>query len=219
MNPSTPKRNRVAPTGDIIAVEMRGAWLGNRGVLHRAAPGDPPDVVRFHASKLWIICALEYRGRWMRQWRAGHYTALFFHDEAVAFAAGHRPCAQCRRGPYQDYRRAWSAGAGGPLRTAAKIDRQLHGERIVRGTHRRRFHPAGWSDLPAGTFVSLDARPALVLDTAVVPWTTVGYADPLPRPAAGTVEVITPPSTVAAFAAGYRPQIDPSAMAAVAGGR
>lgn len=199
-------RNRVTPTGEIVAVELRGAWLGNRGILHRGT-----ELVRFHASNLWITCALRHKDWRLPQWEPGHFTVLFFHDEAVSLAAGHRPCALCRRSAYNAYRRAWSTGLDVPVPTAAAIDRRLHGERLVRGTHRRRFHASNWPDLPAGAFVLLDARPALVLDTVVVPWTTGGYERPRPRPTAGTAEAITPPSTLAALSAGYLPQIDPAA--------
>jgi hypothetical protein len=201
-----PRRNRVTPAGDIVAVELRGAWLGNRGILHRGT-----DVVRFHASALWIICTLRHKDWRLPQWAPGHFTVLFFHDEAVALAAGHRPCALCRRGAYEDYRRASAAGLGGAVLSAKELDRSLHGERIVRGSHRRRLHPARWTDLPAGAFVALPDGPALVLADAVVPWTVQGYGSPRPRPAAGTAQLLTPPSTVAALRAGYRPQIDAAA--------
>jgi hypothetical protein len=97
------------------------------------------------------------------------------------------------------------------------MDSHLHGERLVRGTHRRRFHPSRWDAVPTGAFVLLDGQPALVRDDAVVPWTTTGYAAPLRRPARGEVRVVTPPATVAALAAGYRPQIDPAAGRTVGG--
>ena len=100
-----PRRNRVTPLGDIVAAPLRGAWCGNRGNLHDRGT----DVVRFHDGKLWIVCALEYRNRRLEQWAPGRYTLLFFHDEAVAFAAGHRPCALCRRTDYQRYRDGWAA--------------------------------------------------------------------------------------------------------------
>jgi hypothetical protein len=80
----SPARNRVTPTGEIVAIPLRGAWTGNRGILHRGR-----DIVRFHGGDLWITCALQFKGRRQEQWRPGHYTFLFFHDEAVASAAGH----------------------------------------------------------------------------------------------------------------------------------
>jgi len=199
-------RNRVTPTGDIVATPLRGAWLGNRGILHEGT-----QVVRFHRSSLWIICELEHKGWRLPQWADGHLTVLFFHDEAVAFAAGHRPCALCRRRAYNDYRQAWSEGLRTQRPWAKDIDRQLHSERIVRGTHRRRLHPMAWRSLPIGSFVLWTGKPALVLDHGIVPWTTEGYGCVQERPTAGTVEVITPPSTVAAFRAGFRPQIEDTA--------
>ena len=206
MPPRTPMRNRVTPMGDIVATELRGAWTGNRGILHEGT-----EVVRFHRGDLWIICALQYRGWRLPQWAPGHFTVLFFHDEAVALAAGHRPCALCRRGAYDAYRKAWAAGRGPQVPSAKDINRQLHGERIVRGAHRRRVHAMEWRAVPVGAFVVMDGEPALVLDAAAVPWTVHGYGAARGRPRGGTAEVITPPSTVAALRAGYRPQIDLSA--------
>jgi hypothetical protein len=133
---------------------------------------------------------------------------LFFHDEAVSLAAGHRPCALCRRPAYEVFRRALAEGAGIDVPRAMELDRRLHGERIFRGTHRRRFHPAAWPELPDGAFVLNGGLPALVLGDAIVPWTTTGYGRPQRRPRSGTAELITPPSTVAALRAGYVPQID-----------
>jgi len=197
-------RNRVTPFGDIVAVPLRGAWLGNRGILH-----DGTDVVRFHRSALWIICTLRHKDWRLPQWQAHHFTVLFFHDEAVAMAAGHRPCALCRRADYNAYRAAWVDALGGPVPKAWEMDRRLHGERIYRGTHRRRFHPVPWRLVPSGAFVRVTDEPFLVLDDAVRHWTTQGYGPTSPRPRSGDVELITPPATVAAMRAGYRPQIDP----------
>lgn len=201
-----PRQNRVTPLGDIVAIELRGAWLGNRGVLHEGE-----RIVRFHRSRLWIVCALQHKDWRLPQWQPGHFTVLFFHDEAVSLAAGHRPCALCRRPAYEDYRRALADGLGIGVPRAVELDRRLHAERIVRWTHRRRLHPAAWRDLPDGAFVLQDGEPALVLGDALVPWTTDGYGPPRPRPSTGTAELLTPPSSVAALRAGYRPQIDAGA--------
>ncbi len=199
-------RNRVTPTGEIVAIALRGAWTGNRGVLHRDR-----DIVRFHAGNLWITCALTFRGRWRPQWRPGRYTSLFFHDEAVSLAAGHRPCAECRRPAYRAYRDAWAAGLGEPVPSADRMNRQLHAERIVPGTHRRRLHRVPWQELPTGAFALLDAGPALVLEGSVVPWTHAGYGAAGRRPASGFADVLTPPATLAVLRAGYGVQIDESA--------
>jgi hypothetical protein len=199
-----PFRNRVTPLGDLEAIPLRGAWTGNRGILHVGH-----EIVRFHASDLWITCALEFRGRWREQWQPGRYTYLFFHDEAVSFAAGHRPCAECRRAAYNDYRDAWARGLGVDRPNATQLNRQLHSERIVRGTHRRRLHDVAWTALPDGAFVLADGGPALVLGEELVEWSTTGYGAHCPRPAAGIASVITPPSTLAVLRAGYPVQLDP----------
>ena len=201
-----PARNRVTPLGEIEAFPLRGAWTGNRGILHRGE-----EIVRFHASDLWITCALEFRGRWRAQWQPHHFTFLYFHDEAVSLAAGHRPCAECRREGYDAYRAAWAAGLGVALPSARQINRQLHGERIVRGSHRRRIHRLPWAELPNGTFVLLDEAPAVVVDDRLSLWTREGYRGQRARPAGGAASVITPPSTVAALRAGYPVQVDDAA--------
>jgi hypothetical protein len=104
-----------------------------------------------------------------------------------------------------------AAGSGGDPMTAKDLDRQLHLERLVRGTRRRRLHRADWVDLPPGTFVLEGDTPVLVLDDATVPWTTHGYGARRRRPSGGDVDVLTPPSSVAALQCGYRPQLDPTA--------
>lgn len=203
---AAPARNRVTPSGDIRAIPLRGAWTGNRGVLHAGH-----EIVRFHASDLWITCALQFQGRWREQWLPHRYTHLYFHDEAVSFAAGHRPCAECRRESYNAYRASWASGLGTDIPSARQMNRELHAERIVRGTHRRRVHELPWIDLPDGTFVLLDTAPAIVIGAALIEWTTQGYGRRHPRPTGGSAGVITPPSSVATLRAGYPLQIDPSA--------
>ena len=147
----SPARNRVTPLGDIEAFPLRGAWTGNRGILHSGH-----EIVRFHASDLWITCALRFKDWWREQWRPHHFTCLFFHDEAVSFAAGHRPCALCRREATTPTARR----GPGPLTPSAKeINRQLHGERIVRGTHRGGCTRCRGPSLPDGAFVLVDGAP------------------------------------------------------------
>ena len=125
----TPARNRVSPRGDIIAVAGRGAWLGNRGRLHEGRGAR--DIVRNSRGKAWITCVLEFRGRHSEQWAPNHYTQLFFLDEAVAFAAGHRPCAECRRGDYNAFRKLWHETHGGAMPYAKDVDNVLHHERAA----------------------------------------------------------------------------------------
>jgi len=189
-------------------VPLRGAWTGNRGVLHRGT-----EIVRLHAHQHWITCALRFKDRWHPQWRPHHFTWLYFHDEAVSFAAGHRPCAECRRADYTRYRQAWADALGGELPPAPLIDRSLHAERLVPRTRRRQLHSAPWSDLPDGTFVLVDEAPAVIVGRDLVTWTSQGYRDRRRRPLRGRATMITPPSTVAALRAGYRPQLDASVHA------
>src|SRR5580658_4307221 len=88
-----PKQNRVNPFGEIIATPERGTFMGNRGVLH----DDQGRIRRKWQGKRWIVCVLEFRGRKRKMMTPSRYTELFFLDEATALAAGHRPCAECRR--------------------------------------------------------------------------------------------------------------------------
>jgi hypothetical protein len=200
-----PERNRVTPTGDIVATPLRGAWTGNRGVLHEGN-----EIVRFHAGNLWITCALEFRGRNRELWVPNRWTPLFFHDEAVAFAAGHRPCGECRYAEYQAYKAAWADGLGGPPPSAGEMNRRLHAERIFPGTHRRRFHEAAWSELPDGAFVLDDGVPRLVRGGELVAWSPSGYGERSRRPQRGTATAITPPATLAVLRADYPVQISPA---------
>ena len=207
---AAPHRNRVTPQGEIVAIGLRGAWTGNRGCLHRGE-----DIVRQWASAHWLICSLQFRGWWHEQWVPRRLTWLFFHDEAVAFAAGHRPCALCRRPAYNTYREALSAA--GPPAGFNEIDRRLHGERLDRGTRRRRLHSVAWSELPDGTFVIDGGQPALVLGRHLLGWSHDGYGEHRRRPRNGTAQMLTPPSTLAVLQSGYPVQIDATAASRARG--
>jgi hypothetical protein len=195
-------RNRVSPLGEVIAVRGRGAWMGNRGCLHRGRGSR--EIVRNHQHKTWITCALSFRGRRVAQWEPNRYTPLFFLDEAVALAAGHRPCAECRRTAYNTYRTLWAETHGGAMPYAKGMDTQLHRERTEGSGHR-----AGWDGLPDGVFVFADSGPAVVVGDQVAVWDRHHniYRDTLPRPRADTALVITPPSTVDILRASYPVQI------------
>jgi hypothetical protein len=195
-----PHHNRVTPTGEIVAIELRGGWTGNRGNLHRGQ-----EIVRPWASHHWLICTLSWKDRRVQQWLPRRLTWLFFHDEAVAFAAGHRPCALCRRGAYNAYRDAWAAGARLPSHDA--IDRRLHAERLIAGTRQRRTHAVDWSKLPDGAFVLDGGGPALVCGSELVAWSVDGYGERRRRPRRGSAELLTPPATLAVLQAGYAVQL------------
>jgi len=202
-----PRQNRVTPSGELIAVPARGTFMGNRGCLHDA----DGRIRRAYDGRRWIICALEFKGRRLPLADRGRNTQLFFLDEATALAAGHRPCAECRRAAFRAFVQAWTAGNPGELSSSAPIDD------LDRVLHRQRLAPrlrAPLDALPDGAFVALegDPRPYLVLGGALLPWTPQGYGTRRPRPSA-VVEVLTPESTVNALRAGYRPALHPSAAA------
>ena len=208
----TPARNRVSPLGEVVAVPGRGAWMGNRGRLHDGR--GTRDVVRNHQTRAWITCRLSFWDRRAAQWEPGHYTPLFFLDEAVALAAGHRPCAECRRPAYTEFRGLVAQGLGASRLLAPELDRLLHEERWEARHRTRRLHSARWRDLPEGAFVLIDAGPALVRDDHLTLWLADNsYGEQVPRPRAGTATLVTPPSTVAALRRGYPVQLGaPSAQ-------
>jgi hypothetical protein len=174
---------------------LRGRWTGNRGCLHEGRA-----IVRHHRGTRWIICEPEFRGRWMEQWQPGRFTWLYFHDEAVALAAGHRPCAQCRWAAFNAYREA----AFGRREPVPSMDAALQAERWTAGA--RRTHVLPWPEVPVGAF-ALVGDPVLVLADRIVPWTSAGYGGPRARPASGGATLLTPPTSCRALARGYQPQL------------
>jgi hypothetical protein len=200
-----PFQNRVTPLGELVAIPERGLVYGNRGRLHDARGA----IRRPWQLKRWISCRLEFRGRYRPggPMAPGRYTGLFFLDDATALAAGHRPCAECRRADYNAFRTAWAHGLGVDLPSAKQMDQQLHAERLFRGSHRRRLHDRSWASIPTGAFVLFEDAPALVHRDAILPWTTSGYTAAQPRPRHGDARLITPPAILAAFEAGYPVQI------------
>jgi hypothetical protein len=197
-----PLRNRVTPLGELITHSARGLVYGNRGCLH----DDQGEIRRRFATRRWIACRIEFKG-WHREplMRPGKFTELFFLDEATALAAGHRPCALCRR---EDYRRFLEiVGAAG----ADEIDDRLHGERLAR--RGRRLHPALLDELPDGSFVLHGDEPWLVLGGGLLRWTPAGYQERVVLQDR-RVQMITPPSLVELLRAGWEsavPLLHPSA--------
>jgi hypothetical protein len=190
-----PERNRVDPYGEIIASPLRGRWIGNRGCIHRGR-----EIVRPWNGKRWITCALEFKGWVAPKWAPGRWTALFFYDEALAFASGHRPCALCRRADYLRYQEA--VGITG----ADAIDARLSSERL--DGRSKRIHDLAWRELPAGAFVDLGGTPHLVLSDGLRPWSPVsGYGVEVSRPKNGIARVLTPPLSLRAIANGYVPEM------------
>ena len=205
-----PLQNRVTPLGELVADPARGLVYGNRGCLH----DDEGRIRRPWNGRRWIACRLEFRGRLRRPLLPpGRYTGLFFLDEATAFAAGHRPCAECRREDYNRFVSTWERLHPGPAGADA-IDARLHEERIDGATRGRRLHRAALDDLPDGAFVLDGGEPRLVLGRRLLPWTPAGYGPPEPRPAGATATLLTPPSLVEVLRGGWQglvPFLHPSA--------
>ncbi len=197
-----PLQNRVLPDQSIVAIPARGTLTGNRGILH-----DATKTLRHRwTSKAWICCTLNWKGMRRTPMTGRSWTELFFLDEAVALAAGHRPCATCRRAAYASFRAAWR-GAGLPGSTAPEVDAQLHAARLTQA-RRQRLHEAPAETLPDASFIRL-ATPHLLFGPHAFPYTPEGYLPPIPRPT-GPVQIMTPAPTVATLRAGYRPLLHPS---------
>lgn len=163
------------------------------------------------ASHHWLLCALEWKGRRSEQWLPHRLTWLFFHDEAVAFAAGHRPCALCRRPAYNAFRQAWAQALGESPPAHDELDRTLHAQRLLPRRRQRRLHAAEFADLPDGAFILEREHPELVRGGRLITWTAEGYGEARRRPRGGPAQLLTPPSTLAVLQAGYPVQIADSA--------
>lgn len=209
-----PLQNRVTPLNEIVAVSERGMlFMGNRGCLHDSNR----RLVRQTCSiKRWIICQTSFKGRRRVLMSAGQYTELFFLDEATALAAGHRPCAECRRQDYNRFKAAWingNADSGLTVRSNIDdIDACLHGDRLT-SSGQQPTYDAVLGELPPGTIVTLPDQlaPLLFWRGCLFTWTTKGYERGPKVDDALDVIVRTPRSTVNALRAGYVPAIDYSA--------
>jgi len=202
-----PLQNRVTPTGDIVADPNRGIFTGNRGIIHD--PATKTLLKKRWSSPAWITCVCEFRG-WRRKVMGGRsWTELFFLDEATAFAAGHRPCFFCRRDDASRFRAAWERGNGATDVRAKEIDAVLHSERLERRRKRLHLLPMPLAELPDGAMVQAGGESFLVLQGRALVWSMAGY-----RVADHAIEdamLLTPPSTLRAISAGYRPVLHESA--------
>lgn len=194
--------NRVTPFGELTADPARGALLGNRGGrFHR---DDRTLGSRRWASRQWICCVLDFKGRRRDVW-GRFYTELFFLDEPTALAAGHRPCFECRRADALAFAASWqrAAGLNAPPRAPA-MDRVLHAERLA--GQAKRLHRRAIDRLPDGTFVVQGEGACAVHGRYLLHWSPTGYTRRLPRPRGGDVDVLTPPAIITLLAAGYQPR-------------
>jgi hypothetical protein len=201
-----PLQNRVTPTGDIIATVHRGMFTGNRGIIHD--PATKTLLRKRWASAAWLTCVCEFRGRRRQVMGGRSWTELFFLDETTAFAAGHRPCFFCRRDDANRFRAAWEEGNRVANVLARDIDAVLHRERLDRG--KKRLHPLPPEQLPDGTMVQQGGQSFLIAQGRAFLWSPAGYRET--EAAIESAMLLTPPSTLRAFGAGYRPVLHPSAL-------
>jgi hypothetical protein len=203
-----PLQNRVTPAGDVIATPHRGLFTGNRGIIHD--PATKTLLNKRWSNPAWLTCVCEFRGRRRKVMGGRSWTELFFLDEATAFAAGHRPCFYCRRDDANRFRAAWEQGNGVADILAPDIDAVLHRERLDGRNKRRHALPMALDALPDGAMVQQGSESYLMVQGRPLQWSLAGY-----REAQGAIEgalLLTPPSTLRAFSAGYRSVLHPSAM-------
>jgi hypothetical protein len=204
------RQNRVTPFGEIEASPARGTLLGNRGILHDEA-GRLGH--RRWQHRRWIACRLQFKSRWRPIMAPHSWTELFFLDEAVALAAGHRPCAECR---YQDYRRflaSWRRARGLPEDArlpVVDIDRELQAARVDPRRRAQVTFPARLGSLPDGTFLRIGGDAWLLRRPQILRWSHFGYDRAEPDRDLG-VQVLTPAPIVEVLRAGYRPALHPTA--------
>lgn len=197
------RQNRVDPLGQLRAIPQRGAWFGNKGCLHDAAG----QIRRSHQGRRWITCLTEFRGRKRALMQPGRYTELFFLDEATAYAAGHRPCAECRRAAYERFCGLW-AQAHGDIGAEA-IDRALHAARLDGRVRRRMPVPA--ASVPEGAMILHAGAPVLRASGGWFAWHPEGYC-PTPEPGfapGAEVALLTPLPVAQLMARGLPVQIAP----------
>jgi hypothetical protein len=200
-----PLQNRVLPDGSIVAIPERGLFTGNRGIIHD--PATRTLLPRRWTMKAWIVCVCDFKGRRREVMARRSWTELFFLDEATALAAGHRPCFFCRRDDARRFQAAWAQGNRCDLPKVSIMDGVLHGERL--DGKAKRLHPlAGPSEnLPDGAMIKADEGYYMIAQGRTCRWTPCGY---YPEAVPADARLLTPPSTVRALKAGYRPVLHPS---------
>src|SRR5205085_2027305 len=169
-------QNGVTPIGDIVAIPQRGMFTGNRGIIHD--PATKTLLNRRWVSKAWLVCTCDYQGRRRKVMGGRSWTELFFLDEAVALAAGHRPCFFCRREAARAFRAAWAAGKGAEEPRAAAIDAVLHRERMKHGQKLIHAIPEALSELPDGAVVAASGSAFTIAGARAFRWTERGYEAP-----------------------------------------
>ena len=196
----------MQPTGEIIAHPARGTLTGNRGVLGFDAQGRLGTARWRHPH--WISCTLTHpKGRYHGPQPEGRWTPLFFLDEAVALAAGHRPCGYCRPAAYAAFKSAWAAAHGHALHR--EMDQALHRSRVTRN-RMQITHQAEADLLPDGCFITHEGKPHLLMGEGCRPYLFDRYGAAVDRPK-GLVTTLTPKPILAVLAAGFAPLLHNSA--------
>jgi hypothetical protein len=199
-----PLQNRVDPFGNLIATAARGRLFGNRGGKFHT--DDKKLTSHRWASRQWICCVLDFKGRQRDVW-GRYYTELFFLDEVTAFAAGHRPCFECRRKDAQHFAALFSGKK--QRASAGAMDDVLHAERL--NGKQKRTHRRTLDMLADGAMVALDGEAFAVRGKHLLCWSPSGYTARRARPRGLEVEVLTPPSMLTVLSRGYVPLWHPSA--------
>lgn len=209
---TSPRQNRVDPWGTIVAVSSRGTLLGNRGILH----DENKRIVKTHQHQSWVTCKLDYKNRKRKIMSPGTYTELFFLDEATAFAAGHRPCCECRRERYHEFKDFWvkaNLAERKEFVTVSEINKVMHAERIKK--REKVSFKAAVSKLPDGTLFSHENAAYLVFETGIYLWSFAGYHRLSSVNLPAKVDVLTPQSVVNAFRLGFKPDVHESVKAGI----
>lgn len=201
-----PLQNRVDPFGDILDLPLRGLFTGNRGIIHD--PQTKTLTSRRWTSKSWLICSCDYKDAQRDVMATRSWTELFFFDEATALAAGHRPCFLCRRKQAEGFAAAWADGNGTAVPSARDIDTQLHRERLQLKRKRVNMLLQPVEDLPDGAMITAGGDAYLVASGTTFQWSARGYRSTRSLPFVDGI--LTPPSTLRALEAGYRPVLHPS---------
>ena len=198
-----PLPSRVSPFGELFASPARGTLMGNRG--GRIHDSNRKLGSRRWSSRQWICCVLDFNGRHRKVW-GDSYTELFFLDEVTAFAAGHRPCFECRRKDAEHFSALFS---GKEKRASAPaMDLVLHAERL--DGKEKRLHRRDIDELPDGAMIARDGEAFAVRGKHLMRWTPTGYSESKSRPRGIQADVLTPPSILKVLAAGYAPRWHPS---------
>jgi hypothetical protein len=201
-----PLQNRVDPFGNLFATPARGGLMGNRG--GRIHSDEKTLMTRRWASRQWICCVLDFNNRQRDVW-GRFYTELFFLDEVTAFAAGHRPCFECRRKDAEKFALMFSGK--GRRASAPMMDEALHAQRLAGKD--KRLHRRKIDSLPDGAMIVIDGAPFAVRGKRLLRWTPRGYAGSRARPRGSSVDVLTPPSILMVLSRGYAPRWHDSADA------